>query len=268
MDEATRFLIEYGYLIVFAWVFLNQLGVPIPSIPCLLAAGALAGAGRLNLALLTGVAVLAALPPDLVWYEIGRRRGMGVLRALCRVSLEPDWCVRRTEGIFARYGARSLLFSKFIPGVETVAPPLAGMFGMRASRFLLFDLLGTALWSVTFLGLGYAFHEQIEAVALFAERLGAWALAILIAALAVYLVWKAVRRRRFLRQLRIARISPDELKAKLDAGEPIEIVDLRHALDFEARPYVIPGATHIAVEDIEERHEEIPKDREVVLYCT
>lgn len=268
MDEATRFLVEHGYLIVFAWVFLNQLGVPIPSIPGLLAAGALAGAGHLNATILVIVAVLAALPPDLLWYEIGRRRGMGMLRALCRMSLEPDSCVRQTEGIFARYGARSLLISKFIPGVETVAPPLAGMFEMRVSRFLIYDFLGTALWSVTFLGLGYAFHPQIEAVALFAERLGAGALAILIAALALYLAWKAIRRRRFLRELRIARITPDELKAKLDAGEPIEVVDLRHAVDFEARPYVIPGATHIAVEDFDERHVEIAKDREIVLYCT
>jgi membrane protein DedA with SNARE-associated domain len=268
MDEVTRFLIEHGYLIVLAWVFLNQLGLPIPSIPCLLAAGALAGAGRLNLALLAGTAVLAALPPDLIWYEIGRRRGMGVLRSLCRVSLEPDSCVRRTEGIFARYGARSLLVSKFIPGVETVAPPLAGMFGMRVSRFLLYDFLGTAIWSVSFLGLGYAFHEQIAAVALFAERLGASALAVLVAALAVYLVWKTIRRRRFLQELRIARVTPDELKAKLDAGEQIEVVDLRHAVDFEARPYVIPGAMHIAVEDFEQRHGEIARDREIVLYCT
>lgn len=268
MDEATRFLVQYGYLIVFAWVFLNQLGVPIPSIPALLATGTLAGAGHLNATILVIVAVLAALPPDLLWYEIGRRRGMGVLRALCRISLEPDSCVRKTERIFARYGARSLLISKFIPGVETVAPPLAGMFGMRASRFLLYDSLGTALWSVTFVGLGYAFHEQIEAIALFAQRLGVWTLAFLIAALALYLGWKAIRRRHFLRELRIARITPDELKAKLDAGEPIEIVDLRHALDFEARPYMIPGATHIAVEDFEERHAEIAKDREIVLYCT
>jgi membrane protein DedA with SNARE-associated domain len=268
MDEVIRFLVNYGYLIVLAWVFLNQLGVPIPSIPCLLAAGALAGEGQLNAVLLVTVAVLAALPPDLLWYEIGRRRGMGLLSALCRISLEPDSCVRRTEGIFARYGARSLLLSKFIPGVETVAPPLAGMFGMRPSRFLAYDFLGTALWSLTFLGLGYAFHEQIESIALFAERLGVWTLALLMVLLAIYLIWKAFRRRRFLQQLRIARITPDELKAKLDAGDPIEVVDLRHAVDFEARPYVIPGATHIAVEDLEERYDQIAKYREIVLYCT
>lgn len=268
MDEVTRFLIEHGYLIVVLWIFLNQMGVPVPSIPLLLAAGALAGTGRLDPVILVILAVLAALPPDVFWYHIGRRRGMSVLRAVCRISLEPDSCVRRTEGIFARYGARSLLVSKFIPGVESVAPPLAGTFGMRRSRFLFYDLLGTSLWSLTFISLGYVFHRQIEAIARFAERLGAWALAILVAALAVYLVWKLIRRRRFLRELRIARITPEALRSKLEAGESVQVVDLRHAVDFEAHPFVIPGATHIAVEEIEERHHEIAQNREIVLYCT
>lgn len=268
MDTLTGFLVEYGYLVLFLWVFLNQLGVPVPAIPYMLAAGALAGLGRLDFGLLIVISVVAALPPDLLWFEIGRRRGMGVLRFVCRVSLEPDSCVRDTERRFARHGAYSLVLSKFIPGVETVAPPLAGIFQMRRSRFLAFDALGTALWSSVFLGLGYVFHRQVDRVARLAAGLGGWLFAILAVALLAYLAWKLVRRRRFLRELRIARITPEELRRKLDAGERIEIVDVRHSVDFEAEPFTIPGARHIAVEELDERHGEIPRDREIVLYCT
>lgn len=240
----------------------------MPAIPYMLAAGALAGMGRLDIGLLMAISVAAALPPDLLWYEIGRRHGMGPIRFVCRVSLEPDSCVRDTESRFARHGAHSLVLAKFIPGVETVAPPLAGVFRMRRSRFLLFDALGTALWSGTFLGLGYLFHPQVDRIARLAGRLGGWLFAILAAALMAWLGWKYVRRRRFLRELRIARITPEELRARLEAGEEIEIVDVRHSVDFEAEPSTIPGARHIAVEDFEDRHREIPRDREVVLYCT
>ncbi|MDX1578752.1 MAG: VTT domain-containing protein [Gemmatimonadota bacterium] len=249
-------------------MFLNQLGVPVPAVPYMLAAGALAGLGQLDLGLLILISVAAALPADLLWYEIGRRRGMGAIRFMCRVSLEPDSCVRDTESRFARHGAHSLVVAKFIPGVETVAPPLAGVFRMRRSRFLLFDALGTTLWSALFLGLGYLFHEQVDRIARLAARLGGWLGAILALALAAYLGWKYLRRRRFLRELRIARITPEELRARLEAGEEIEIVDVRHSVDFEAEPATIPGAKHIAVEDFEDRHQEIPRDREVVLYCT
>lgn len=249
-------------------MFVNQLGVPVPAIPYLLAAGALAGMGQLDLGWLVLISVVSAVPADLLWYEIGRRRGIGVVRSVCRISLEPDSCVRDTETRFARHGAHSLVLSKFIPGVETVAPPLAGVFRMRRSRFLIFDALGALLWSGTFLVLGHLFHRQVDRVAGLAARLGGWLVAILVLLLAGYLGWKLARRRRFLRDLRIARITPEELRARLDEGEDIAVVDVRHSVDFEAEPSMIPGATHITVEELDSRHEEIPRDREVVLYCT
>ncbi len=263
----TEFLVQHGSLILFLWIFFNQLGVPVPAIPYMLAAGALAGLGRLDLGLLVMISVVAAVPADLLWYEIGRRRGVAVIRFVCKISLEPDSCVRDTERRFARHGASSLVLSKFIPGIETVAPPLAGLFRMRRSRFLLFDALGALLWSSVFLGLGYVFHDQVDRIVREAARLGGWLLAILSIILVAYLGWKFWRRRRFLRELRIARITPEELRAKLDAGEDIEIVDVRHSLDFEAEPFTIPGATYISVEQFEEGHEEVPRAPEVVLYC-
>jgi len=268
MPEAIQFLVRHGYVVLFLWVFGEQIGLPIPAVPLLLAVGALAGTGKLNLGLAVAVAVFAALLGDVIWYEIGRRRGGRVLNFLCRISLEPDSCVRRTETVFARHGARSLLVAKFIPGLNMVAPPLAGILGMRPARFLLFDALGGVVWAGVFALLGYLFSGQLERIAASAMRLGAWLVVILIACLAAYIAWKYVERQRFMRKLRIARITPAALKQKLDAGENLVIVDLRHSIDFEAEPHMIPGALQLAPDELERRHEEIPRDRDVVLYCT
>ncbi len=267
MNESIQFLIRYGYAVLFVWVLAEQMGVPIPAMPLLLAAGALAGLHQFSLVLAIGVAVAASLLSDTLWYEIGRLRGGRVLGLLCRISLEPDSCVRRTENVFARHGARPLLVAKFVPGLNTVAPPLAAIIGMRRSRFLLFDSLGALVWAGTFVGLGYVFSGQLEQVAAYALRFGTSLGVVLGGGLAAYIGWKYVERQRFLRRLRIARITPEELKERLDAGEDLVVVDLRHSLDFEAEPYTIPGALHMRTEELDRRHHEIPRDREIVLYC-
>jgi membrane protein DedA with SNARE-associated domain len=268
MHTTIEFLSRHGYLVLVTWVFAEQVGLPIPSIPILLAAGALAGAGRLSLPASLLYCVLAAMTADSIWFQLGRLRGVQVLRLLCRVSLEPDSCVRRTEGIFSRQGERTLLFSKFLPGLSTVTPPLAGVVHMGLRRFLLFDALGTLLWAGTFLGLGYAFTGEIEQLAARAESMRGWAVAILVGGLAGYIAYKLIRRQRFLRELRIARIGADELKARIDAGEGLVIVDLRHALDVTADPETIPGAFRMDAEELQQRNDRLPRDREVILFCT
>lgn len=236
--------------------------------PLLLAAGALAGTGQLNFFASLLFAVLGAVTSDSVWFQLGRRRGIKILQLLCRISLEPDSCVRRTEGIFSKQGARSLLVAKFLPGLGLVTPPLAGIFRMRFSRFLMFDALGSMLWAGAFLGVGYAFSGEIERVAASLASLGGWLLVLVAGALAAYIGYKYIARQRFLRELRIARITVDELKEKIDAGEQVTIVDLRHSLDFEAEPETIPGALHMEAKELEEKSDRLPQDREVVLYCT
>ncbi len=268
MPSSLEFLLKHGSLVLFAWVFAEQIGLPIPAIPLLLAAGALAGAGKMHLLSSLLIAVLAALLADLIWYELGRRKGIQVLQLLCRISLEPDSCVRRTEGAFAKHGARSLLVAKFLPGLSTVAPPLAGIFHMRLQRFLLFNVFGSLLWAGSFLGLGYVFSNQIERVASQALALGSRLFVGLLILFAAYIAWKFIARQRFLRELRISRISPDELKKKIDVGEDLVIVDLRHSLDFELEPETIPGAFRMDAKELEEKNDRLPRDREVVLYCT
>src|SRR5262245_10170698 len=176
MTDATEFLLTYGYALLFACVLAEQIGLPVPAVPVLLGVGALAGSGRMSVWVALGLALLASLPPDLIWYELGRRRGSWVLGVLCRLSLEPDSCVRRTETVFLRYGRRTLLFAKFLPGLSTVAPPLAGIVGIRPGQFLLLDSLGALIWSGTWIALGYLFSGAIERVAAEVARLGNWVL--------------------------------------------------------------------------------------------
>jgi membrane protein DedA with SNARE-associated domain len=236
MHGTLEFLLHHGYVVLLAWVFLEQIGLPVPSIPILLAAGALAGTHHMNLLAALVTAVFACAVADTIWFQLGRIKGIKILQLLCKISLEPDSCVRRTEGIFAKEGSRSLLLAKFLPGLSTVAPPLAGIFHMRLSRFLLFDCAGSALWAGSFLGLGFVFSNQIEKIADHVAVLGGWLLVIAIGGFAAYIANKYVARQRFIRELRVSRITVEELKTKMDQHEDMVIVDLRHSLDFEADP--------------------------------
>jgi membrane protein DedA with SNARE-associated domain len=268
MSGPVQFLLHHPYGVLFGIVLAEQLGVPLPSVPVLLAAGALAGMGRIGLFSSFALALSATLVADLAWFEAGRRRGNKVLTLLCRVSLEPDSCVRRTEDVFARSGPRSLLFVKFVPGLGLMAVALAGAFGLGRRRFLLFDAPGAALWAGAYLGLGYAFSGQIEHALSAVRRLGITIAGFAAILAAAWLGWKLVQRRRFIRTLRTDRILPEDLRRKLEAGEPVAIVDLRHRLDFASDPRTLPGALRMDAGELEARHREIPRDRDVVLYCT
>jgi membrane protein DedA with SNARE-associated domain len=268
MDSAIDILVRYGYLVVFGSVLAEQIGIPIPAIPVLLAAGGLAGSGRLSLALLLALSGVASLMADLTWYWIGRLGGARVLGWLCRISLEPDSCVRRTQTSFSKHGSRTLVFAKFVPGLSTIAPPLAGIVRMPLGRFVLFSAIGGVVWAGAFIVLGWVFSYQLEIVAGYAAQFGSWTAAALGGALGGYIGWKFVSRQRFLRKIRIARITPEQLKAMIDGGEALLIVDVRDRIDFESEPTIIPGALHLTIEELDERHLEIPREREIVLYCT
>jgi membrane protein DedA with SNARE-associated domain len=249
-------------------VFADQLGVPLPAIPALLAIGALAAAGKINSGLTLALIVAACLLADLIWYSLGRRMGSRVLRLLCKISLEPDSCVRRTENVFLRYGVRALLVTKFVPGLGAVAPPLAGIVGISAPRFAVYSALGGLLWGGTWTSLGYLAGDALKELPYQSQRVGT-ALAVAVAVGVVgYVMFKWIKRRRFLRDLWIARISPEELKLDIESGTPTLVVDLRSDLDVGAVPYIIPGALRIAAEELERRHAEIPRDREVIVYCS
>jgi membrane protein DedA with SNARE-associated domain/rhodanese-related sulfurtransferase len=269
MTHTVIYLVHYSSILLLVWIFAEQMGAPIPSAPILLLAGARAARGQMNLLLFTSFATAATLSANLFWYSFGRSRGTKVLGQLCRLCLEPDSCVRRAEKFFSQHGLRALLLAKFVPGLNTVAAPVAGTIRAPWWKFLILDALGTLMWVMAFESLGFAFSGPLEALLAYALREGAFLLGLaVLAALAVYVIGKHRRRLRFLEDLRVARITPAELKRRLDSHESVAIVDLRHSLDFLAEPYTIPGAMRIPLEELERRHSEIPKDREIVLYCT
>src|SRR5215469_7189306 len=172
MNDTSRFLMVHGLPIIFGAVFLDQMGVPIPAAPWLLAAGALAAAGHFHWFIALLLSVIACLLADFFWFYLGRHRGTQVVSVLCRMSMEPDTCVRKTVNVFTRYGWRGIIIAKFVPGMSTVTPPLAGMAGLSARRFLVFDGLGSILYSGGFILLGYIFSNQIGAIAAALDRVG------------------------------------------------------------------------------------------------
>ena len=268
LPGGVEWLERYSVVLLPVLVVAEQVGIPLPAVPALLAVGALAAQGRVSLWLVIGAIVVTALPVDLVWHEIGRRRGVRVLQGLCRLTLEPDVCVRRTENLFLRHGVRALLVSKFLPGLTTVMPPLAGIFGISRLRFVLYDLAGIVLWAGLWAGIGYVFSDAIEVVVRRVSAMGRGAGLLVAGILVGYVLLKYLRRQLFLRRLRIARIAPEELQRKLEAGEDVLIFDLRTAVDVAAVPYAVPGSRWIPAEALDEHLAEIPRDRELVLYCS
>ncbi|TML19907.1 MAG: sulfurtransferase [Actinobacteria bacterium] len=265
--DSLQFLDRYGVVILPALAVAEQIGLPLPAVPALLAVGALAAHGRSSIPLVLGAISVAALAIDFVWYELGRRRGARVLVRLCQLSLEADSWLRRAESTFARYAARSMLAAKFIPGLTTVMPPLAGVFAIPRGRFALYDFAGVLLWAGTWLALGYFFSDAIVLVAAKASALGRMLGLVMVTALAGYILVKYGRRRLFLKKLRTAPVSPEALKRRLDAGDDVTIIDLRTALDVAATPYAIPGSRWLADDAIDEHEVELLRSRDVVLYC-
>jgi membrane protein DedA with SNARE-associated domain/rhodanese-related sulfurtransferase len=264
MELFSDVLHRHGSVVVFLVVFAEQLGLPLPALPLLLAAGVLIGTGHLGLVSAVAAAVLATVLADGLWYVGGRWRGRSVLGLLCKIALEPDTCVRRMEDVFRTHGPHSLVLAKFVPGLSTIAPPLAGIAGLSPLAFLLYDGLGTVLWVGTGVGLGYAFGagapHQAAAVAQLTPVVGLAAAG----ALALYVLGKAWHRRRELR--RAPRITVAEVLERLRAGEPVLLIDVRSGADRQQTPG-IEGAIGVELADLPRYAAQLEKDRTVVLYC-
>lgn len=268
MEQALDFVARYGVPVVFVIVFLDQLGVPLPTPPILLALGALAGAGRIEPVQSLVVATAGSLLADTAWFQLGRRKGSRVLGWLCRVSLEPDSCVSKTRDLLSRHGVKSLLVAKFIPGFDTVAPPLAGLIGVGLVPFLLWSGAGALLWLAAYGGVGYLFSDRLESLAEAADRLGGTLLLVLVVLAAAYIAWKVFARQRVLHSLRMARITPEELHEMIVRGENPVIIDARSQSAVASLPVAIQGALFLTLEEVESRKADIPREREVVVYCS
>lgn len=268
MHAVIPFLLKHGYWVLAVNVFAEQIGLPVPAFPVLLAMGALAGLGYRSFEASLALAMCATMASDVIWFRLGRYRGRLILSLLCKLSLEPDSCVSNTKGLFSRFGAPALLFCKFVPGLGAAAAPLAGLTRMPAWKFFSADAAGAAIWSGAYLTAGFIFRNQLEDAAEAVRRMGGGILIVVLALLALYIGWKYYERQRFIRELRVGRIQPEELKKLIDSGCEVVIVDLRRAMEVESDRVKLPGALWIAAEQLEERHEEIPREKEVVLYCS
>ena len=273
MPIAIVFFVHYAYLIIFLWVLVEQIGIPIPSVPVLLTAGTLSATHRVSFIGITIAMLAACLVSDTVWFSLGRRYGNSVLKLLCRLSFEASTCVSKTEGYFTRRGAVTLLFAKFVPGLSTVAAPIAGQTGMAYPRFLMWDLAGSLIWGEAFILAGRFFGDLAKKSAPFFAWLGHFAIFIFAAMVLGFLAHRIWKQRKFLQQVRELRLEPSELKEMLDVAEkggttPPFIVDLRHPLDYLPDPRVLPGALRIGPNELKQHSEIIPRDRDVILYCT
>ena len=180
MPIALVFFVHYAYLIIFLWVLVEQIGIPIPSVPVLLTAGTLSATHRVSWLGITAAMLLACVIADTIWFALGRRYGNSVLKLLCRFSFEASTCVSKTEGYFTRRGAVTLLFAKFVPGLSTVAAPIAGQTGMSLPRFLAWDLAGSLIWGETFILAGRFFGDLAKKSAPFFAWLGHFAILIFV----------------------------------------------------------------------------------------
>ena len=264
----TALLAQYGLLLVFANVLLTQAGLPLPALPMLIVAGALVHGGQLSLAPVVLAAVAGSLLGDLPWYAAGRMSGYRVLRVLCRLSIEPDSCVKQTENTFERWGAPSLLIANFVPGFSTVAPPIAGAMHLGLPSFLGYSAAGAALWAGVAVALGMVFHTQVDSLILWLSEKGTLAVLILGLAVGFYIAVKWVERRLFIRVMRMARITAEELRVLMQGDAPVIILDARSSTARKLDPRHIPGAVPVDITAPEHNVGDVSPEHHIVVYCS
>lgn len=267
MPNLIELLQSYGIFIVFFIVLVEQSGLPIPAFPLLVVAGALSAGGEISGLACLAMAVLACLMADFFWFRAGRFYGTRILRLLCKISLSPDSCVSQTEDRFARFGPKSLIVSKFIPGFNIIASPMSGALGVSTGRFVAFSMSGSLLWAGTGLVLGATFHKSVDKVLDTMSTMGTTALLFLLSLLALFILYKYVERRRFLASMEVERISMAEFTSLINEGQQPIVIDARSmtARQLEA---AIPGALAFDAADVQSFMAGIDKDRHIVVYCS
>ena len=268
MPVAIDFFVQHAYLILFGWIAAEQIGLPIPSVPLLLTAGTLTATHQVSLPLVLLSAVVACLISDSIWYFMGARYGGTIVRVVCKLSFESAACVRRTGDFFQHYGSRALLLAKFIPGLGAVAAPIAGQSKMPYATFITFDAAGALLWSLSATLVGRFFGDYLKHHPNALGQVGHSAGLLFVLLLLGFFCYRVYRQRAFLRQIRGAKIEPEELKTMLDSGEDVYIIDLRHPLDYLPDPRRLPGAVLFKPDTLVAEGDRIPRDRDIVLYCT
>jgi membrane protein DedA with SNARE-associated domain len=264
VKSLMQVLVGHPYLVLLASGLLERIGAPLLFSPVLVGAGALAAGGQLRFDVAVWIAIITCVIGDTVWYELGRKKGDSVLSMLCRISLEPDSCVRRSKVFFEKGANRTLIFSKWLPGVSHVVPAVAGLSGIERQHFFVTNTAGSALWIVVLMLAGYLPVERIHVASAVGPILFEASIVVLAANIGV----KYMQRRKFLKDLYKSRISPQDVRQMLESGEKIVILDLRHPLDSVADPRTLPGAIRVMPDEVTSRADMLPRDEEIILYCT
>ena len=273
MHSVLGLLEHHTYSLLFSWVLIEQGGLPIPSVPLMIAAGTMSAAHKLHVAYAIPAILFACFLSDSAWYFLGKFFGGRVLNILCRFSLEAATCVERTHGTVGKRGAFTLLFAKFVPGLSTVAAPIAGQLKIPYLTFVLYDMAGSLIWCGAWLFAGRFFGDLARRSVDFFALLGHFGIALVFLMVVGLIIYRLVKRRQFLAELRGLRLEPSQLMAMIHDAEregldrPF-IIDLRHPLDVMTDPLVLPGALRIGPDELKQRREIIPLDRDIVLYCT
>ena len=266
--DIVALLTQWGVPLVFAAVLLEQMGLPIPAPPVLVVAGALAAVDAMRPELILLAAFTACLLADHAWFIAGRRLGRRVLAGICRLSLSPDTCVRKTDDLIGRHGPAVLLVAKFIPGVSAVAIPTAAAMGLSYRRFIAFDSVGCLLWSSVYIGAGVIFSREITRLLDTMSWVGGGSVTLLLVLLAIYIGAKLLHRRRLRRLHELVRISPDEIAELLAKDPELVILDARSTLARSEDPRMLPRSI---VLDQRSALDVLPKgrrDQTVVTFCT
>lgn len=267
VQQIFALISEYGPLLVFLSVLAEQIGLPVPSLAVLMVAGALGAHGRFPLVAAALLSLIACLIADFLWFSAGRRFGARVLRTMCRISLSPDSCVHQSELRFDQWGGRILVVAKLVPGLSTVAPPMAGALGLDWRAFLALDGAGALLWTAVGLGVGYLFAAQIDELLGELHVAGAIALGVVLGLFILFVLTRWLRRRQRRRALELPRITPSQLKQAIDGGHAPVIIDVRSSVSRKLDSRTIHGALLADPAHVERAVQGTPHDQELVTYC-
>ena len=267
MRDLIALLVDHGVLIVFVATLAARIGAPVPASPLLVVAGGLAVGGEFSWVTALAGSIVANVIGDGLWFQAGRLHGHRVMRLLCRISLSPDSCVRQSESLITRWGGSSLIAAKFLPGVSVVAAPMAGALGMSWLRFLVYEVVAATIWTMLYMALGMVFSGQIQQILGIMASTGTAAVIVLLLVLAAVVAVRYWRRRSFLREVEMSRISVDDLHELMSAGHEPLVIDVRSEASIKIDGRRIPGALSVELNLMREKAAELPRDRDIILYC-
>lgn len=270
MNDLLSMMARHGYALTFALLFAEAIGLPFPAAIALVAAGAAAASHTLSGPGVLLAAMVALIIGDTAQFWLGRYSGWALLGFLCRLSMNPETCILRSAESFYKRGKVTLLIAKFIPGINTMAAPLAGSMKMRFGQFLCLDLAGALLYSATYLLVGYLSRDFLAATLSGFHAAGRAMEVIVIAALAVYAIYRAAQFRRYKKYRIMPRVQVQELAARLasEGANRVQIVDVRSHGYYDIGAERIAGSIRIEPNNLEEEIKSLPKDKDIYLYCT